>query len=47
MSLRLTTPILAREIVDAFLDTDDVDPSEVKNIERVNALDRATPESKT
>ena len=40
MSLRLTTPILAREIVDAFLDTDDVDPSEVKNIERVKSLDR-------
>jgi ribose 5-phosphate isomerase B len=40
MSLRLTTPILAREILDAFLGTDDVDPSEIENIERVNALDR-------
>jgi hypothetical protein len=40
MSLRLTTPILGREIVDAFLDTGDVDPSEVKNIERVNSLDQ-------
>ncbi|MEX0874186.1 MAG: RpiB/LacA/LacB family sugar-phosphate isomerase [Actinomycetota bacterium] len=39
MSLRLTTPILAREILDAFLGTDDVDPSEIENIERVNALD--------
>ncbi len=47
MSLRLTTPILAHEIVDAFLDTDDVDPSEVKNIERVNSLDQATSEPKT
>ena len=46
LSLRLTTPILAREIVDAFLDTGDVDPSEVANIERVNSLDRqATTES--
>lgn len=45
MSLRLTTPILAREIVDAFLDTDDVDPSEVENIERVNALDIRGPTS--
>ncbi len=38
MSLRLTTPILAREIVDAFLDTNDVDPSEARNIERVSRL---------
>jgi ribose 5-phosphate isomerase B len=40
MSLRLTTPILAREILEAFLGTDDVDPTEIENIERVNALDR-------
>jgi ribose 5-phosphate isomerase B len=39
MSLRLTTPTLAREILDAFLDTNEVDPSEVANIARVNALD--------
>jgi ribose 5-phosphate isomerase B len=41
MSLRLTTPILAREIVAAFLDTDDVDPQELPNIERVKGMDRA------
>jgi ribose 5-phosphate isomerase B len=40
MSLRLTTPILAREIVDAFLDTNDVDPTEMANIERVRELER-------
>jgi ribose 5-phosphate isomerase B len=40
MSLRLTTPILGREIVDAFLDTDDVDPSERENIDRVKRLER-------
>lgn len=39
MSLRLTTPILAREIVDAFLDTTDVDPDEEPNIDRVRALE--------
>ncbi|MGH2760267.1 MAG: RpiB/LacA/LacB family sugar-phosphate isomerase [Actinomycetota bacterium] len=39
MSLRLTTPILAREIVDAFLGTTDVDPDEVANIERLRALE--------
>jgi len=41
MSLRLTTPILAREILGAFLDTDDVDPDEVANIERVKGMERA------
>ncbi len=40
MSLRLTTPILAREIVEAFLETEDVDPSEVENIQRVGQLER-------
>lgn len=40
MSLRLTTPILAREILDAFLDTNDVDPEEIPNIERVRRLER-------
>jgi ribose 5-phosphate isomerase B len=41
MSLRLTTPILAREILDAFLATNEVDPDEVANIERVSKLERA------
>ena len=41
MSLRLTTPILAREIVDAFLDTKDVDPDEIPNIERVRGMERS------
>ncbi len=40
MSLRLATPILAREILDAFLATDDVDPDEVPNIDRVRSLER-------
>jgi ribose 5-phosphate isomerase B len=40
MSLRLTTPILAKEIVGAFLDTSEVDPEEVANIERVARLER-------
>ncbi len=40
MSLRLTTPIVAREIVDAFLDTTDVDPTELANIERVKDLEK-------
>jgi ribose 5-phosphate isomerase B len=40
MSLRLTTPILAREILDAFLGTGDVDPSELGNIARLAELER-------
>lgn len=40
MSLRLATPILAREILEAFLDTNDVDPTEVENIARVSELER-------
>jgi ribose 5-phosphate isomerase B len=39
MSLRLTTPILAREIVDSFLETNDIDPDELPNIERVHGLE--------
>jgi ribose 5-phosphate isomerase B len=39
MSLRLATPIVAREILDAFLDTNDVDPSEEANIERLRKLE--------
>ena len=40
MSLRLATPIVAREILDAFLDTNDVDESERENIARVGELER-------
>lgn len=40
MSLRLTTPILGREIVEAFFDTDDVDPDELENIAAVAELER-------
>ena len=39
MSLRLTTPIVAREVLDAFLDTEDVDPTEQANIDRVNRME--------
>lgn len=39
MSLRLTTPILAREIVDSFLETNEVDSSEIPNIERLRKLE--------
>lgn len=39
MSLRLATPILAREIVESFLETNDVDPTEVANIERLRRLE--------
>lgn len=39
MSLRLVTPVVAREILDAFLATDEVDPTEVANIERVRAME--------
>jgi ribose 5-phosphate isomerase B len=39
MSLRLTTPEDAAEIVDAFLDTTEVDPTEVANIERVRRME--------
>ena len=42
MSLRLTTPIVAREIVTAWLETKDVDPGEVDNIDRVRRLEEAT-----
>ncbi len=39
MSLRLTTPILAREILSSFLETNDVDPTEIPNIERLAKLE--------
>jgi ribose 5-phosphate isomerase B len=42
LSLRLTTPILGREILGAWLDTNDVDPEEVANIDRVRKLEEAT-----
>jgi ribose 5-phosphate isomerase B len=40
MSLRLTTPILAHEILDSFLETNDVDPEEVQNIERLKNMEK-------
>jgi ribose 5-phosphate isomerase B len=39
MSLRRTSPEEARAILDAFLDTQDVDPTEVANIERVRRME--------
>jgi ribose 5-phosphate isomerase B len=39
MSLRLTTPVVAREILDAFFETDEIDPTEVANIARVKHLE--------
>lgn len=39
MSLRLATPIVAREIVRMWLETVDVDPDEVPNIDRVKGLE--------
>jgi ribose 5-phosphate isomerase RpiB len=35
MSLRTTTPIIAREIIDAWLGTTEVDPEEAEQIARV------------
>ena len=40
LSLRATTEIVAREILDAWLSTKEPDPSEAENIEKVRALDR-------
>lgn len=40
MSLRTTTDILAREILDAWFATTDVDPAERASIEKVRELDR-------
>ena len=39
ISLRLTEPDAAREILEAFLDTKDIDPTEVANIERVKGME--------
>jgi ribose 5-phosphate isomerase B len=40
MSLRLTSEPLAVEILDAWFDQVEVDPTEIPNIERVKELDR-------
>lgn len=40
LSLRATTEILAREILDVWLAVKAPDPSEAENIEKVRALDR-------
>lgn len=40
MSLRLTTEQLAREILDAWFATIELDPTEVPNIERLRRADR-------
>jgi len=40
LSLRSTSEVIAREILDAWLSTEAPDPSEAENIEKVRALDR-------
>ncbi|MGZ4207082.1 MAG: RpiB/LacA/LacB family sugar-phosphate isomerase [Actinomycetota bacterium] len=40
MSLRLTSEALAREILDAWFDQTDLDPTEVPNIDKVKQADR-------
>jgi ribose 5-phosphate isomerase B len=40
ISLRLTTPEAAREILGAFLDTTEVDPTEIANVEWVRKMER-------
>ncbi len=40
LSLRTTTEIIAREILQAWLSTEAPDPSEAENIAKVRALDR-------
>lgn len=40
MSLRLATPIVAREILGAWLDATEVDPAEAPNIARVSEIER-------
>ncbi|MBI3286963.1 MAG: RpiB/LacA/LacB family sugar-phosphate isomerase [Chloroflexi bacterium] len=39
MSLRYTSEIVAKEILDAWLNTREIDPTEVANIEKVKSLD--------
>lgn len=45
MSLRRTTDILAREILDAWFATTAVDPTELPNIAKVRELDRKRSEA--
>lgn len=40
LSLRATSDAVAREVVDAFLDTDDLDPAEVDNIRAVETIEQ-------
>jgi ribose 5-phosphate isomerase B len=40
LSLRATTEIIAREILEAWLSTEVPDPSEAENIHKLRALDR-------
>lgn len=47
MSLRTTTDILAREILDAWFATTDIDPTEQANIEKVRELDRQRAATRT
>ncbi len=44
MSGRLVTPEVAREILDAWLSTTEIDPSEAENIAKLKALDDARKE---
>ena len=44
MSLRLTSPALAREMLDAWLSTDP-DPSEAANIARIEPAEVASPDA--
>lgn len=39
MSLRLTSPQVAREILDAWTSIDQVDETEIENVEQVNRMD--------
>ncbi len=41
LSLRTTTEALAREILDAWFGTTEVDPSERENVEKVSRMERA------
>jgi ribose 5-phosphate isomerase B len=40
MSLRYTSEVVAKEILEAWLTTREIDPTEIDNIEKVKALDR-------
>jgi ribose 5-phosphate isomerase B len=41
MSGRLVAPEVAREILDAWLSTNEIDPSEAENIAKLKALDES------